>query len=194
MTESEVEALGSAGFFLRDDFIDVSWGRALWAIAQARFQGSQLNPAGIGRGAHHHISESVRSDFITWLDDHDEEEAVRRLWQHFEALRIALNTHAWLGLTRFELQLACYPGGGSHYAAHRDAFLGDDNRRVTAIAYLNPGWKTADGGVLRLHTEPAVDVEPQLGRGVIFLSQKVEHEVLPSWAPRFAVTAWYSAR
>jgi SM-20-related protein len=47
--------------------------------------------------------------------------------------------------------------------------------------------------MLRLHGDAAVDVAPVLGRLVVFLSAKVEHEVLPTWAPRLAVTAWYYA-
>jgi SM-20-related protein len=64
---------------------------------------------------------------------------------------------------------------------------------VTAIVYLNPAWKREDGGQLRLHVDPVQDVDPVLDRLVVFLSEKVPHEVLPSFAPRFAATAWFRA-
>jgi SM-20-related protein len=43
------------------------------------------------------------------------------------------------------------------------------------------------------HSEP-VDVEPILDRLLVFLSERVEHEVLPTRVPRRAVTAWFRPR
>jgi SM-20-related protein len=59
--------------------------------------------------------------------------------------------------------------------------------------------------VLRLHPGGAddadastdvasVDVAPLLDRLLVFLSERVEHEVLPMRAPRWAVTAWFRPR
>ena len=64
---------------------------------------------------------------------------------------------------------------------------------VTAIYYLNEGWTPSDGGVLRLHIADGqlVEGQPILDRLVIFLSDRVEHEVLPAHAERLAITAWY---
>ena len=39
-----------------------------------------------------------------------------------------------------------------------------------------------------------VDVEPVLDRLLVFQSERVEHEVLPARAPRWAVTAWFRPR
>ena len=36
------------------------------------------------------------------------------------------------------------------------------------------------------------DVLPEGGRLVVFLAGAVEHEVLPAYAPRVALTAWFS--
>ncbi|HET9450694.1 MAG TPA: 2OG-Fe(II) oxygenase, partial [Aggregicoccus sp.] len=65
-----------------------------------------------------------------------------------------------------------------------------------AIWYANPDWAPAHGGVLRLYPEgeAPVDVEPVLDRLVVFLSERVEHEVLPVSAPRLALTAWFYGR
>jgi SM-20-related protein len=66
---------------------------------------------------------------------------------------------------------------------------------VTAIYYANPDWQADDGGALRLHLDgELVDVEPRLDRLLVFLSERVEHEVLPARSVRRAVTAWYRAR
>ena len=99
------------------------------------------------------------------------------------------------GSAGFDLQLAHYPGGGERYVRHRDAFQGQSNRRVTAIYYANLDWRPEHGGLLRLHLEEGTqDVEPTLDRLVVFLSERVEHEVLPSHAPRLALTAWFYGR
>lgn len=85
-------------------------------------------------------------------------------------------------------------------------------RRVTSILYLNESdWPSAHGGALRVYhpQRPSsnadaldygdpdrggtwLDVYPQGGRLVIFMSGAVEHEVLPAYAPRVALTAWFS--
>ena len=91
--------------------------------------------------------------------------------------------------------------GASAYRPHRDAFPAPPgarpNRRVTAIYYANPGWRADDGGPLRLHPSSdagPVDVAPVLDRLLVFLSERVEHEVLPTRVARRAVTAWFRAR
>jgi SM-20-related protein len=102
-----------------------------------------------------------------------------------------LNAAAWMGLGGFSIQLAMFEPGG-HYQAHRDALRGDRARRVTAILYLNPRWKTADGGCLRVHNSgKSRDIEPKGGRLVVFLSDRLLHEVLPGNATRHAATAWF---
>jgi SM-20-related protein len=140
-----------------------------------------LTPAGVTRGKKK--DETIRSDQTAWLDDSP-------LHRPFEGLREELNRTAYLGLARFDVQLARY-APGARYVRHLDAFPGSDNRRVTAIVYLNPDWRPEHGGQLRLHVESVRDVEPTLDRLVVFLSDRVEHEVLPARAERFAVTAWF---
>lgn len=58
-------------------------------------------------------------------------------------------------------QLACYPGNGTHYVKHLDAFVGGSSRRITCLYYLNFDWKSSDGGCLRIHKDGTTkDVEP----------------------------------
>ena len=75
----------------------------------------------------------------------------------------------------------------------------DDARKLTAILYLNPDWKTGDGGELRLYLdddrdggggdgERCVDLSPAGGRLVLFWSDEIPHEVLPN-APHVVVVA-----
>ena len=182
MTESEIEALGTCGWFSRSGFDSAP---QTARVAQARSE--QFVAARIARA--HRQDDAVRNDRRLWVPPDDPELAP--LLAGFEALRVELNEGAWLGLVRFEVQLAHFPGAGERYVRHRDAWPGSDNRRLTAISYLNAGWTEADGGQLRLHLDPPVEIEPRLGRLVVFLSDRIEHEVLPVWAPRFAATAWF---
>lgn len=184
---SEVERLGTTGFFVREQFL----GHAL-AQAVRREAGSvPLSPAGIRRA--HVIDPGVRSDEIAWLSAEETTGALREAVAAFERLREEVNQHAWLGLRSFDLQLARY-SPGAKYVKHRDAFPGQDNRRLTAIVYLNEGWQPADGGELELCVEPVVRVQPVLDRLVVFRSELIEHQVLEAHAERWALTAWYSAR
>ena len=195
LRDEDIQALGDRGWFTRETFLGQAEARALHAEARARVEAGQLRPAGIRRGADHTLERATRGDFITWVEPREEDAALRRLWDTFTALGEGLSAEAWLGLGRFDLQLAWYPGHGEHYVRHVDAFPGQSNRRVTAIYYVNPDWEPAHGGLLRLHLEEgAVDVAPTLDRLVVFLSERVPHEVLPAHAPRLALTAWYYGR
>jgi hypothetical protein len=68
--------------------------------------------------------------------------------------------------------LACYPGGGAGYAAHRDnaadvRSASRNRRAVTAILYANAAdWEAArDGGALRCHVGAAAHDEDGCGAG-----------------------------
>ena len=100
---------------------------------------------------------------------------------------------------------------------------GLEGRQLTALYYLNGDWQHRDGGCLRAFLrrdvagsmaqaqgshqldadgnskcdgddETSWDVEPILDRLLVFRSPTVEHEVLPSFAPRLALTVWYYGR
>ena len=93
-------------------------------------------------------------------------------------------------------------GEGARYIAHRDNDGGDDHtarRAWTCILYANEGWQPTDGGALRCyprgcgedgHGDGVVTVAPAAGTLVIFDSRRLLHEVLPAYAPPYAVTLW----
>lgn len=111
---------------------------------------------------------------------------------------------------RSDAMVAVYPGNGARFANHVDNTT-NDGRRLTVLAYLNPGWEEALGGALRV-TEPAVkrtnwtsgegltegevevDVYPVCGRLAMFYSSEVAHEVMPTHGYRYALTIWYYDR
>ncbi|WP_426745029.1 2OG-Fe(II) oxygenase [Myxococcus faecalis] len=195
LSVQEVEALGARGYFTRPAFLGDEAALAARAEALARAESGVLHAAGIRRGADRTLDTRVRGDLIGWVTP-EPDTALGALWRQFEQLGQALSAGAYLGLGRFDLQLACYPGGGAHYSRHFDAFPGKSNRRATAIWYANPDWRAEHGGLLRLHPEgeSPVDVPPRLDTLVVFLSERIEHEVLPTHAHRLALTAWFYGR
>jgi len=191
LTEGEVERLGEGHVLVRDGFLGREQALLCAEAVRAMDRAGATRAARMGRDRV--LRPELRGDRLGWLDDRAPSPPLQALYDRFDALRRALNRDAWLGLRGMELQLACYPGGGARYAAHRDALAGDRSRRVTAICYLNPQWNPAtDGGALRATTpDGPVELDPILDRLVVFLSDRVEHEVLPTYAPRYAVTAWF---
>jgi SM-20-related protein len=187
--DGEIHQLGDLGFFTRDALLGEAGALALAAEAERLAREGGFEPAGVSRGESHRLDPAVRGDEIRWL----EPATFPEVHAAFDRLRQELNEGAYLGLGRFDVQLARYAGEGEGYQRHRDAFTGGpSSRRLTAICYLNPHWRPEHGGVLRLHLPSGpVDVEPRLDRLVVFRSELVEHEVLPARAPRFAATAWY---
>jgi SM-20-related protein len=185
-TTGEVERLGALGWFIRDGFLGESLAKAVCQQARTVL----LRRAGVRRS--HEVDDSTRTDELAWVD-RSTGGALALAFDHFVELMQTMNETAFLGLRRFDLQLARFPPG-AHYVRHRDAFPGQDNRRLTAIVYLNEAWVEASGGDLLLHVEPPRQVAPVLDRLVVFRSELVEHEVLETRAERWALTAWFSAR
>jgi SM-20-related protein len=183
--------------------------------ASGRMAPSRVKSAQPGQPSHY-TDNARRGDVIRWLDGAQPSlPALSALTQWLrsellEAIRDAC-AHAPAGtnsgagaapglfLERLgglpPAMLACYPGRGARFERHIDNSPATrDARAVTAVLYLNPGWTPEDGGVLRLYPlfGPCVDVEPVLGALVLFWSHRVEHEVLPAHAPRYALSLWMS--
>lgn len=96
-----------------------------------------------------------------------------------------------------QAMFAVYPGESTRYIKHTDNSALTDGRRLTTLLYLNKEWQPEHGGCLRVF-EPGMesvrvrrDIEPRWNRLVIFWSDEVPHEVLPSFRDRVAVSIWY---
>jgi SM-20-related protein len=101
------------------------------------------------------------------------------------------------------------PGRDAPGASDGPPGLRTGDRALTAILYFNAGWLPAHGGALRLwpptsaadsagaaaaapaeEEQAFVDVAPVAGRLLLFDASAVEHEVRPSHAARWALSAW----
>ena len=97
-----------------------------------------------------------------------------------------------MGLWTLEAHYALYPPGGV-YKKHLDRFSTDDLRTISIVLYLNESWVKEDGGELKLYIEKEseVVVAPSGATLVCFLSDTVEHEVLPARRARRSVAGWF---
>ena len=153
-----------------------------------------LRPARVGRGGREQVVPEVRGDFISWLET-PERDAEQRVLNRLDELRSELNRALMTGLEDFQGHFAVYPRGAG-YARHFDRLVGTDVRAISAALYLNDGWVEDDGGQLRLYVGGgnSVDVLPEGGRLVAFLSDRFEHEVLPARRERMSFTGWFRRR
>ncbi len=165
--------------------------------ARLAAQGS-FHDAAIGSGADRQIAGDVRADQILWLEQSGSSEAQKECLDRFEEIRLKLNRELQLGLFEFECHFARY-APGAFYRKHLDQFSRDSRRRLSSILYLNSNWQSEDGGELRLYLERKpvsrhVDIRPDGGTLVLFLSDRFPHEVLPAKRERFSLTGWFKTR
>lgn len=190
---------------LLDDLAEQGWAIATNALpvdltlelaqeCRSRANQGALQPAGVGRGSAHGVQEGVRGDHIQWLEP-GQCAAGDRYLAMLDDLRGQLNQALYLGLEDYEGHFALYPPG-TFYQKHLDRFRDDDRRAVSAVFYLNTDWLPEQGGALRLYLTAGreLDVLPEAGTLVLFLSADLPHEVLPATRERLSLTGWLRRR
>jgi len=184
--------LMAAGWFVRERAVAAARVAELAAELDTLREGDRLRRAGIGRDRDYQLDRETRRDWIGWLSRRRPRQAAFLDWA--EGLRRALNRRLFLGLFEFEAHLGLYPPD-AFYVRHFDSFRGAANRMVSLVLYLNPHWRSDDGGELVLYAPgggvEAARVEPRAGTLVLFMSEEIEHEVLPTRAPRASVAGWF---
>lgn len=186
----ELTSLANAGFFFRDDFLPAPLANRIRAEALGLVSRGALRAAGIGRDGK--TDTSIRGDHLCWMEKSSAGKGTRALMQQLERLRQTVNRELYLGVARYEMQLAQYRPGSQGYKKHLDAFRGGGNRLLTAIFYLNPTWRPGHGGELALYLPGGeIQIEPLQNRLLVFLAEQVEHAVLPVNSSRLALTAWF---
>lgn len=190
--------LAHQGWCVYPNFLANETVTALRQKALQLWQAGQFRHAGIGRGESFEIKPQIRNDQVLWLEPDDCSASLASYFTALETLRLNINRQLYLGLFDFEAHLAVYPQG-SFYKKHLDQFRGIGLRTVTATFYLNDNWMPQHGGQLRLYThadDPAefVDILPEAGTLVTFLSADYLHEVLPAKRERMSITGWFRQR
>ncbi|KAF9434699.1 hypothetical protein BGZ76_007585 [Entomortierella beljakovae] len=197
------------GYTVLDNVIDLSVIKELQEWCIQMFKSGKMDKAS---GKHSEEDDpfregDARGDYTIWVSPGskflDQSPALNQCIDWFskklhEDLIKLVNLHG-----QAEYQLAYYPPDSSHYERHRDSFPTNDpedkdQRRITAIVYFNPDWTQGDGGELRVfdkgmgdEEEKQIDIAPNAGRCVLFLSGVMDHAVMPSFKERVALTSWY---
>jgi len=178
-----------------DNFVDEAFRKALLKEQTDLLNRGQFKKAAVGKGDQKQVRAEIRSDEVLWMDPTALSPLQAIFWEKIEELKKVLNRRCFLGLKSFEGHFARYPIG-SFYKRHLDQFHAVPHRIVTIILYLNESWTEADGGQLRMYfpqeegSERVEDVLPLGGRLVVFLSEEIPHEVMPTLKERISITGW----
>ena len=185
----------SNSYVVVDNFVDEAFRMALLKEQTDLLNQGQFTKAAIGKGDQKQVRAEIRSDEVLWMDPTNLSPLQAIFWEKVAEVQQVLNRRCFLGLKSFEGHFARYPIG-SFYKRHLDQFHAVPHRIVTLILYLNESWTEADGGQLRMYfpqedgSEWVEDVLPLGGRLVVFLSEEIPHEVLPTHKERISITGW----
>lgn len=184
------DGLADHGYAIIDSFLTEDQVRAIVGTDGFKNGLLQFKKAGIGKQQDKQINESIRGDYIEWIEPASAAPALQVYLHKLNELIQLVNRNLYLSLKDFEVHQTIYPIGG-FYKRHLDQFKKDDKRKLSVICYLNQNWKEQQGGQLRIYfDEGSLDVFPQAGRLVCFRSDLLEHEVLPATRERLSITGW----
>lgn len=196
LLDNLADALVRDGYQIINDTFPLSLVDGLWQEFQTLPE-SELRVAGVGRQDDFQVNRQIRRDKIHWLDGNTEMQQAFLTWM--EAVRLGLNRRLFMGLFDYECHYASY-APGAFYKKHLDAFKyplnpAQPNRILSTVLYLNPEWRTGDGGELLLYDEDDTQllqtVAPEYGKLMIFLSDRFPHEVLVAHRERQSIAGWF---
>lgn len=199
--EQLLDGVASEGYAIIPNFLPPETIAALRDETKRLQELGEMHRASTGQSANP-VDDSIRGDFIHWLEEGSTNAAQQQYMQTMEVLRQSLNQSLYLGLFERESHFAIYPSGAI-YRKHLDQFAGlnpeHQHRQVTCILYLNQTWQPEFGGQLRMYLDglepaPYIDVEPTGGTMVTFLSGRFHHEVLEAKRERTSLTGWFKTR
>jgi len=190
--DQRLNALVEKGWFEWPQAVSDDLCHQLLAEAKYHDQQGNLQIAGIGRGDIHQRNQTIRRDQIKWLDGSTT--AQKSYLNLMAELQYQLNRALFLGLFEYECHFAVYKTG-DFYKKHLDSFRGRANRMVTTVLYLNPDWQADWGGELVVYNEDSsaqlTNVTPEIGKLIVFMSEQIPHEVLPTQHPRISIAGWF---
>ena len=189
--DTALENLEVQGYFILKGAFPVDFCVELARAAVRDEEAGRFRPARIGKNPQ--LTQNIRSDQIRWWD---RESAPARLefQEVLEDFRQEINRQLQLGLWDFEMHDAVYREG-QQYERHLDTFAADGARVVSMLLYLNTAWKASWGGQLVIHTASSeIEILPEAGTFVGFLSREIEHEVRPTCHDRRSIAAWFRHR
>ncbi len=180
------------GYSVNPEALPENLGEKLYQLLGSMAKKQAFNKSSIGRDQQLIQKGTVRGDETCWITD---ESAAGREWLGWmHDLQVFLNRRLFLGLFSFESHFSHYRAGG-FYKRHLDAFQGEDNRVLSTVLYLNHNWESKHGGELILFNGKqdleGINVKPNFGTVVLFLSEEFPHEVVATHNDRYSVAGWF---
>jgi SM-20-related protein len=193
--EGIIDGVSSNGYGICDDFLDTNEIENLKETFKKRYEAGLFKEASIGKQSEVQKDLLIRGDQIFWLENDTLDESERILLDRNQEFINYLNQTCYLGITGSEIHFAKY-AEGKFYRRHRDTFQTQKGRVLSVIIYLNQNWTPADGGNLIIYNqenniEVPITIAPVAGRLVCFKSEKLDHEVTPTFKERLSITGWF---
>ncbi len=187
-----LDQLAEKEFVLIDNFLPLNILQSLEELFEKVYQKDDFNPAKVGSSYHEKRIDEIRSDSIYWLDK-TQHSSIALFFELIHEMMQEISEFLFLSLQGYEFHFANYPQGG-YYKAHLDQFKERNNRMISVVIYLNKNWENGMGGELKIHGENELLIEPIYNRAVIFRSDTILHEVLPTQFERKSLTGWLLKR
>lgn len=184
-----MDTLSDENLVVIDDFLPEPLFEKAIDLLHKKQEEDAFKKAALGDAFSRQVISEIRGDFAYWLDKKRDTE-LNSFFLLVEELISKLNRYCYLSLSGYEFHLTHYPKG-SYYKKHLDQFKDRNNRLISVLIYLNQNWKEGDGGELKVYEkEGSRVIKPIANRCVIFKSDVVEHEVLPTEVSRYSLTGW----
>ncbi len=189
------EALVDIGYHVIDHFLAKSAYVALQTFVQKLAHSATLHEAKVGPSSQATHHPRIRTDHIHWLDETNPPEPAHAFFDAIDVLKKYLNQHLYLGLHQFEAHIALY-SPGQYYKKHIDQFVGNQDRRISCVYYLNDNWSQAYGGELSIYNQEQQRIAHILPEGnrLVCFNSTLLHEVHPTHQSRYSITGWLKSR
>ncbi len=189
-----VQDLNTKGWHVSESLVPLDLCEDLLSQLLLHKQMSELKKAQIGQGVETQIQKEIRGDYIRWIDFTKIAPDEKKFADWLDLFLQKLRPELLLGLREYEFHYAFYPPQ-AHYEKHIDVFQKNSSRQISFVLYLNKNWAPSDGGELVLFEEKdsnqeAQRVSPHFGHLVVFLSDRIYHQVNFTNRERFSVTGW----
>jgi SM-20-related protein len=156
LISSIVTQINNKGYAMVSDFLSPENIRALNVHAQQLKHEDLMHLATTGQKGQ---VTNLRGDSIYWIEEREASDVEQIYLNLMHELQTALNQAFFLGLFELESHFAIYPPG-SGYQKHLDQFIGQEDRKISAILYLNEDWENEDGGQLRIYLDKRMIYRP----------------------------------
>lgn len=175
---------------IADSFLSDTLSAQLTSNLISLYSRNLLFSAGIGNDKDFQQDKSVRGDRIYWLDRKHNDPFENSFFDQMDLFVSYLNRTCYTGITGYEFHYTLYEKG-RFYKKHLDQFRNNESRQYSMIMYLNAGWQEKDGGQLCIHHNDFLQtISPNSGKGILFKSSELEHEVLITNKDRMSITGW----